>query len=237
MSVAEIQRLSEFEQDIEWSIWSEPLDQPTVVVDWGHEFCKSWIENWNQGNTTCPTWRGEIKMLIKVPKLDLVVENYLFLLERERQLLEMKQEHIQYKNKIDAISNMVKNKVIDVNEIDTILSSTIITSLKPEEESKVNNAQCKVKEDSDTSSTPTEESSSSSDENNEEEKKIIVRQEIFRPKRNWKEWREMHGNENDFNKRRRMMRRNFYNKDNQNSFHKKKRWDKQRESEGNQFNR
>ena len=86
MSVAEIQRLSEFEQDIEWTIWSEPLDQPTVVVDWGHEFCKSCIENWNQNNKTCPTWRGEIKMLIKVPKLDLVVENYLFLLERERQL-------------------------------------------------------------------------------------------------------------------------------------------------------
>ena len=100
MSVEDIERLSEFEQDIECMICTDPLDQPTVIADCGHEFCKACITDWNQNKDTCPTCRGDIRALIKVPKLDLIVENYLFLLERERNFLQRNQEFMDQKVKL-----------------------------------------------------------------------------------------------------------------------------------------
>lgn len=105
MSAAEIQRLEEFEQDIECTICSEPLDTPVVVVKCGHEFCKSWLEEWASQHDEWPLCRSNIDNTIKVPKLDLIIENYLILLQREREFIEKNDEFQAMKTKFNAISN------------------------------------------------------------------------------------------------------------------------------------
>ena len=137
----------------------------------------------------------------------------------------MKQTQALYKTQLDTIAGMVKSNNIDIKEIEVVLSSTTLpTPLQAEE----------VKEVSSSSSSDEE-----SSESDVEESKEVKQPEFIHPKRNWKEWRNMHGKDNDFNQRRRMLRRRFYHKegDEQDSFHHKKKWRKHKDFEGDGENR
>ena len=84
MEGKEILQLEELESYIEWNICTQTLKEP-IVTNWGHEFCKSWIEKWMRKKENCPIWRKEIIMIIRVPKLDLLVHGYEYLLGKEKQ--------------------------------------------------------------------------------------------------------------------------------------------------------
>ena len=88
MSDLEIQQLFDLEKQIEWNICSENLKEPTIT-DCGHEFCKACIKKWMEKDSKCPMWRNKINSVIRVPKLDLLVEGYVFLLKKARQHIKL----------------------------------------------------------------------------------------------------------------------------------------------------
>lgn len=96
-----------------------------MVVECGHEFCKECIEDWHKNNLTRPTCRGEIKSLMKVPKLDLITENYLFLLQREKNLQNRKLIDVT----LQQLINSSQDGKVDVSDIQKVMNEISITSV------------------------------------------------------------------------------------------------------------
>ena len=86
MASEELKKLEQLEKDIEWPICTDYIKTSTVIVDCGHEFWRTCIEQWKRTNRECPIWRKDMKKLMYLHKHDVIIKNYLLLIKREKQV-------------------------------------------------------------------------------------------------------------------------------------------------------
>ena len=145
--------------------------------------------------------------MIKVPKFDLIIENYMFLLERERNFLERNEHFIKQKEKLQAVMNEALDQNIDIKRIEELLGGAFLT---PSETLKEEEKEDDKKEESDDSDEEKEDES--------EQASTYKGKALFispsKGRRNRRTWKELNNKnfERKFNRRRQRMRDTFYNK-------------------------
>lgn len=108
----ELQKIEEFEQDIECSICQCTYTSPVMVDSCMHLYCEEWIKAWSKKVNECPKCKETIKGYNKQENIETLVEFYLKLCSQEKgKLLKIKELINQREEMQSTINSMLDSQI------------------------------------------------------------------------------------------------------------------------------
>ena len=115
----ELNKIEEFEQDIECTIWQCTYTDPVMVEPCLHLYCDACIKSWSTKINECPKCKETIKGYSKQPDMEAFLEFYQKLCEQE-------------KTKLKKIKELVLEREEMLTKINSILDQNVEPPKRPQ---------------------------------------------------------------------------------------------------------